>query len=57
VGGVRELLTKDVLDGLDKWLKLNCYLAGAWVFVDLLPYIPPRIVERVIEGLLSKVGI
>lgn len=54
---VRKWITKEVMDGLDKWFKLNCYLAGVWVLLDVLPYIPPKIVDRIVEGLLAKVGI
>lgn len=46
-----------VYEGFDKWLKVNCYLAGVWVLLDLLPYLPPKLVDRIFEALLSKVGI
>ena len=48
---------REFLDNLDKWLKITCYLGFAWVFVDLLPYLPVYIVDRIIDGLLSKVGL
>ena len=57
MGDVPKWLNKEVWDGLDKWFKLNCYLAGIWVLLDVLPYIPPKIVDRIVEGLLSKVGL
>ena len=43
-------------DNLDKWMKISCYLAFVWVFIDILPLLPVHIAERLIEGLLSKVG-
>ena len=57
MGDVPKWFTKEVQDGLDKWFKLNCYLAGIWVLLNVLPYIPPKIVDRIVEGLLSKVGL
>lgn len=48
---------KELLENLDKWLKISCYLAFAWVFIDILPYLPVHIVDRIIDGLLSKVGL
>jgi len=43
--------------GLDQWLKVSCYLGFVWVFVDLLPYLPPYLVDRVLDGLLKKLGL
>ena len=48
---------KEFLENFDKWLKYTCYLAFAWVFLDILPYLPVYIVDRIIDGLLSKVGL
>ena len=48
---------REFLENFDKWLKITCYLGFAWVFVDLLPYLPVYIVDRIIDGLLSKVGL
>ena len=50
-------MDKEVQDGLDKWLKITCYLAFVWVFVDLLPYLPTYLVDRLIEAVLRKLGI
>lgn len=44
-------------DGLDKWLKISCYLAFVWVFLDILPYLPNQIVDRIIDAVLRKIGI
>jgi len=43
--------------GLDQWFKITCYLGFVWVFIDVLPHLPVHIVERIIDGLLSKVGL
>lgn len=48
---------KEVKDGFDKWLKITCYLGFVWVFVDVLPYLPPYLVDRIIEGVLRKLGL
>jgi hypothetical protein len=48
---------KEAKDGFDKWLKITCYLGFVWVALDILPYLPAHIVDRVIEGVLRKLGI
>ncbi len=48
---------KEVKDGFDKWLKINCYLAFVWVGFKVLVLLPPDIADRVIEALLGKLGI
>jgi hypothetical protein len=54
---VPDWFTSEVKDGLDKWLKITCYLAGGWVFVDLLPYLPPKLVDRLFEAVLGRLGV
>ncbi len=44
-------------DGFDKWLKYTCYLAFIWVFLDVLQYLPVHIADRIIDALLSKLGV
>jgi hypothetical protein len=48
---------KDVKDGFDKWLKLCCYVAAVWVFLDIIKYLPKEVSDRIIEALLRKLGI
>ena len=48
---------KEVREGFEKWLRLTCYLGFVWVFLDILPYLPPHIVDRLIEAVLRKFGI
>ena len=48
---------REFFENFDKWLKITCYLGFAWVFVDLLPYLPVFIVDRIVDALLSKVGL
>ena len=48
---------KEFIANFEKWLTYTCYLMFAWVFVDLLPYLPVFIVDRVIEAVLRKLGI
>ena len=48
---------KDWKDGFDEWLKISCYLAFLWVFIDILPFLPTHIADRIIEAVLSKLGI
>lgn len=44
-------------EGFDKWLKISCYLGFVWVFIDILPYLPAHIAERLIEAALGRLGI
>jgi hypothetical protein len=48
---------KEVKDGFDKWLKINCYLAFVWVGFKVLQFLPADIANRVIEAFLEKLGI
>jgi hypothetical protein len=48
---------KDVRDGFDRWIKLSCYLGFVWIFIDILPYLPQHLVDRIVDGLLAKVGL
>ena len=48
---------KEVKDGFDKWLKINCYLGFIWVGFKVLQFLPPDIADRVIEAFLGKLGI
>jgi len=48
---------KEVRDGFDKWLKINCYLAFIWVGFKALQFLPVDIANRVIEGILGYIGI
>ena len=48
---------KEFAANLDKWFKYTCYLAFVWVFIDILPYLPREIADRIIEGILQKLGL
>lgn len=48
---------REVREGFDKWVKLCCYVAGAWWLLDMIRYLPPEIADRVIEAVLKKLGI
>jgi hypothetical protein len=56
-----RLMKKDALtvfmEGLDEWLKINCYLASVWVGFQVLQFLPIEIAERVIEAFLEYIGI
>ena len=45
------------VDGFEKWLKYTCYLGFVWVFLDILPYLPPKLADRIIEAALGRFGI
>lgn len=45
------------MEGLDEWLKINCYLAAVWVGFQVLQFLPIEIAERVIEAFLEYIGI
>ena len=44
-------------ENLSRWLKITCYLGFVWVFIDILPLLPVHIADRLIEGLLRKLGV
>lgn len=48
---------KVFMDGLDEWIKINCYLASVWVGFQVLQFLPIEIAERVIEAFLEYIGI
>lgn len=48
---------KEFLVGFERWLKLTCYLGYAWVFLDILPLLPRDIADRLVSGLLNRVGL
>lgn len=48
---------KEVRKGFDTWLKYSCYLGFVWIFLDILPYLPVHIVDRIIEAALVRLGI
>ena len=48
---------KEFAQNFERWLKLSCYLGFAWVFIDILPYLPRELADRIIDGLLAKVGL
>lgn len=48
---------REVREGFDKWLKITCYLGCVWVFLDIIKYLPPEIVNRIIEAALRRLGI
>jgi len=48
---------REFLENLSKWLKYTCYLAFVWVFLDIIRFFPPHIADRIIEGVLRKLGL
>lgn len=48
---------REFLNNFARWLQLTCYIALAWVFFDLLAVLPPPLVNRIIDGLLSRFGL
>jgi predicted DCC family thiol-disulfide oxidoreductase YuxK len=46
-----------VYEGFDQWFKITCYLGGVWVLLDVLPYLPTYLVDRIFEAVLRKLGI
>lgn len=48
---------KEVRDGLDKWLKISCYLAFIYVGFYMLRFLPVHIAERIIDAILNRLGI
>jgi hypothetical protein len=54
---VRKDGWKEVREGFDKWLKLCCYVAGAWFLLDIIKYLPKEVSDRIVEALLTRLGI
>jgi hypothetical protein len=50
-------LSKIILDALEKWIKVVCYLWLADIAFSILIVLPPEIGNRVIEYILKKLGI
>ena len=48
---------REFIANFERWLKYTCYLALIGVGFDFLQYLPPHIADRLIEGLLSKLGV
>ena len=48
---------REFLANFEKWLKYSCYLGFVWVALDVLPLLPVHIADRIIEGVLRKLGI
>ncbi len=53
----RPDLHKIFLDAMDKWLRVVCYLAAAWIGFDILVTLPPELANRIIEAILRRLGI
>ena len=51
---MRSFLTKELIDAIEKCIKIECYLLFAYWFVDLLPKLPTQISEPLVEMLLNK---
>jgi hypothetical protein len=41
---------KEVREGFDKWIKINCYLGFIWVGFQVLQFLPPEIADRIINN-------
>ena len=48
---------REFIANLEKWLKYSCYLAFIGVAFDFLQYLPMHIADRIIEGVLRKLGV
>lgn len=57
VDEMRKDTLQVLIEGLEKWIKINCYLGFIWVGFQMLQFLPVHIAERVIEAFLGKLGI
>lgn len=48
---------KEFITNFEKWLKYTCYLMFVWVFLDILPFLPVHIADRIVEAILRRLGI
>ena len=50
---MKGFLTKEIIDGIEKWVKFCCYCLAAIWFINILPYLPDEIAEPIINKLLG----
>ena len=48
---------KAVLDGIDTYIKVNCYLGMIWVFLDLLKILPISLADKLVAMVLGRLGL
>jgi len=47
---------KVLLDAMDKWIKVVCYLVLINVAFDLIITLPPEIANRIFDAIFRKLG-
>ena len=50
---MKKFLTKEIIDGVEKWFKLCCYCLAALWFLNILPYLPDEIAGPIVDKLLG----
>lgn len=48
---------KEMRDGFERWIKLCCVIGVLWIILNILPYLPTEIGNRVVDRLLRMFGI
>lgn len=48
---------EEIKKGLDKWFKLVFYVGCIWILLDILPHLPDELAIRIIDKLLSTIGL
>ena len=50
---MKGFLTKEIIDGFERWCKLACYAYALWIVLDILPYLPDEIAGPIVDKLLG----
>lgn len=50
---MKKFLTKEIMDGFEKWFKLCCYAYGLWIILDLLPHLPDELAKPIADKLVG----
>mgnify|MGYP003338362385 FL=1 len=51
----KDWLTKEIMDGFEKWFKLCIYISGLIWVLDLLPKLPEELAKPIADKLVSTI--
>ena len=52
---MKKFLTKEIIDGFEKWFKIACYCLGLIWLLDILPKLPDEIAKPIADRLVNIV--
>ena len=50
---MKKFLTKEIIDGFEKWFKYCCYCMGLIWLLDLLPHLPDELAKPIADKLVG----